>query len=89
MIYLFVIYSMLSIALIFLAFIWGLHYGSMIKHDKVIEKPNVNPVKIIKKEIEHHREEEKNDKERAIEEINLYNIDNYDGTGIGQKDIPR
>jgi len=89
MIYLFVIYSMLSIALIFLAFVWGLHYGSLIKENKVIDKPNVNPVKVIKKEIENHREEEKNDKERAIEEVNLYNIDNYDGTGIGQKDIPR
>ena len=49
MIYLFVIYSMLSIALIFLAFVWGLHYGSLIKENKVIDKPNVNPVKVIKR----------------------------------------
>lgn len=30
-----------------------------------------------------------NGKEQIINSINLENIDNYDGTGLGQKDFPR
>ena len=29
------------------------------------------------------------EQEQEITQINLDNIDNYDGSGIGQKDIPR
>ena len=81
------IISGLSMVLIFLAFITGLHYGSKVKNNETIEMPS--PVRIVK---EHAKESKLNkikDKEQEIEEINLYNIDSYDGTELGQKDFPK
>lgn len=54
---------------------------------------NNEPIKMeIKSPIEKIREHENKkeiDKQQEIEEIIAHNIDVYDGTGIGQKDIPR
>ena len=82
------IISALSMVLIFLSFITGLHYGSKVKENKTIEMPTINPVKIIKKNINEAKEEKKTEKEQLIDEINLANIDRYDGTDIGQKEFP-
>lgn len=73
--------------LIFSAFIIGLHYGSKIKNNEKIEV--INPIKRIDTYFEEKHNKEIVQKEQKIEEINLYNIDNYDGTGLGQKDFPR
>ena len=81
------IISALSMVLIFLSFIVGLHYGSKIKKDEIIEIPN--PVKTIKQHKEIKRIEKKLDKEQQIEEINLANRDSYDGTNLGQLDFPK
>lgn len=80
------IISALSMVLVFLAFITGLHYGSKIKKNEVIEMPN--PVKMVKEHRELKKIEERLDKEQEIEEINLANIDSYDGTEMGQKSFP-
>jgi preprotein translocase subunit SecF len=80
------IISALSIVLIFLAFILGLHYGSKIKSGEVIEMPN--PVKKVQQYKSMKKVEEKLDKEALIEEINLANIDSYDGTELGQQSFP-
>jgi len=81
------ILSALSIVLIFLAFIIGLHYGSKTKKNEVIDLPN--PVKKVKEHIENKKVEEKISKEQEIEEINLANIDSYDGTELGQIEFPK
>jgi hypothetical protein len=72
--------------LIFLSFITGLHYGSKIKNNEVIELPN--PVRAVKEYKETKKIEEKLDREQQIEEINLANIESYNGTQEGQKDFP-
>ena len=79
--------SALSIVLIFFAFISGLHYGSKTKKNDVIDLPN--PQKKIKAHFENKRVEEARNREQEIEEINLANIDSYDGTEIGQKQFPK
>jgi len=81
------ILSALSIVLIFLSFIVGLHYGSKVKKEEIIEIPN--PVKVVKQSINNAKEVKKADLEQQIEEINLANIDSYDGTGLGQKEFPK
>lgn len=83
------IISALAVVLIFLAFITGLHYGSKVKNNEVINMPNINPVKVVKNKMEDKKIEKAREKEQIIEEINLANIDSYDGTGIGQKDFPK
>lgn len=81
------IISALSMVLIFLAFITGLHYGSKVKNNEVIDIPN--PVKKIKETREIKKVEQKLDKEAMIDEINLANIDSYDGTDLGQLEFPK
>lgn len=81
------IISALSMVLIFLSFITGLHYGSKIKNNEKIDIPS--PAKAIKEYKETKKLVEKLDKEQIIEEINLANIDSYDGTNLGQQDFPK
>lgn len=83
------IISSLSMVLIFLAFITGLHYGSKVKENKVIEMPTLNPIKKLEEHNEIKKMKEKIDKETIIEEINIANIDAYDGTSAGQKEFPQ
>lgn len=61
-----------------LAFYLGTRVGNS-------KNTTLNPVKIIK---ENKINKEKELKNRQTE-IMLSNIDNYDGTGLGQKEIPR
>ena len=81
------ILSAISILLIFLSFVMGLHYGSKVKKEEVIELPN--PVRTVRRNIEKAKEEKKIDMEQHVEEINLANIESYDGTGLGQKEFPK
>ena len=66
-------------------FFIGAKVGQTVAKGETIEAPNLNPIEIVR--------EYKEDKERrhTLDRINtlLENIDNYDGTSIGQKDIPR
>ena len=73
---------------IFTSFLLGLHYGSKVKKDERIELPNINPISAVKRHINDKKEETKREREDLIEEINLANIDAYDGTGIGQQSFP-
>lgn len=81
------IISALSMVLIFFAFIIGLHYGSKVKKNEVIEIPN--PIKVVNNVVETKKQIDKISKEQQIEDINLANIENYDGTGLGQQDFPK
>ena len=74
---------------IFISFFLGLHYGSKIKNNEPIDIPNVNPIKVIKEHKKDKERQQKQEREMLIEEINLANIEAYDGTGLGQQDIPR
>lgn len=85
MLYLTII-SALSIVLIFLSFILGLHYGSKIKNNETIELPK--PIENMQARKKNKIEKAKLTQEKIIEEINLANIDSYNGTSIGQKDFP-
>lgn len=68
---------------IIFAFIYGLNCGQKIAKNKSIVIPSVN-TKV--KEFKLKKEEKKINTKIDTE---LENIDNYDGTGLGQKDIPR
>lgn len=69
---------------ILLAYSLGLKNGQKISKNEEVIVPNVNPVKVVTEEIEKHEEKKKQEREEIID----YNIDNYDGTGLGQKDVP-
>jgi len=50
-----------------------------------IKLPNLNPIA----KLEEYKEKKEEQKEREKDDIIRQNIDNYDGTEEGQKDIPR
>ena len=81
-----------TIALLFLfgifiisAYTLGLKNGQKLKNDEEIKMPEINPVKIVRNEIETFEQKKKQDAYDTM----MANIDNYDGTGLGQKKIPK
>ena len=71
-------------AFIILSYTLGLKNGQKLKNDEEIKIPEINPVKIVRNEIETFEQKKKQDAYDTM----MANIDNYDGTGLGQKDIP-
>lgn len=69
---------------IILSYTLGLKNGQKLKNNEEIKMPEVNPVKIVRNEIDAFEQRKKQDVYDTI----MANIDNYDGTGLGQKDIP-
>ena len=69
---------------ILFAYTLGLKNGQKLSKNEKITMPELNPIKAIQNEIETHEEKKK----QTIFDINMANIDNYDGTGIGQQNIP-
>lgn len=66
-------------------FFIGAKIGQKVSKGEPIEAPTLNPMKAIKE-----REERKEaDKESERLEIILQNIENYDGSPNGQRDVPR
>ena len=68
---------------IIIAYTLGLKNGQKLKNNEEIKMPEINPAKIVRNEIESFEEKKRQD---AFETM-MSNIDNYDGTGLGQKDI--
>ena len=69
---------------IILSYTLGLKNGQKLKNNEEIKMPEINPIKIVRNEIETFEQKKKQD----IYDTMMSNIDNYDGTGLGQKDIP-
>lgn len=66
-------------------FLFGINICQKIQSGKEIKTPKIEPIKTIK-EFNANRETKKEvERARIINE----NIDNYNGTSIGQQDIPR
>lgn len=72
---------------ILFSFIKGVSIGQKLKKEEAIDISLKNPIKVIKEHREFKKQCEQAEKETEENEINLYNIDVYDGTGLGQKDF--
>lgn len=70
--------------IIIAAYTLGLRNGQKLMKKEEIKVPTVNPVKAI----EDIKEIKKNKKEKTAYDIMMSNIDNYDGSSLGQQDIP-
>ena len=69
---------------ILISYTLGLRNGQKISNNKEIESPVVNPIKEVSKELKKFHTDKEQKKLNTIME----NIDNYNGTAIGQKDLP-
>lgn len=65
-----------------LCFFIGAKIGQKVSKGETIETPN--PIKTIRSEIDSYEQRKELEKYKVIND----NIDAYDGTSIGQKDIP-
>lgn len=64
-------------------FLIGAKVGQTVSREEKIELPNLNPIKLVS---EIH-DEFKAEKEKSRVEKIMHNIDAYDGTSLGQRDI--
>lgn len=67
-----------------LCFLIGAKVGQKVVRQETIELPKIEPIKTIKQYNENKEIIKLQEKERIISE----NIDNYNGTSLGQQDIP-
>ena len=72
-------------ALCIACFFIGAKTGQTVSKGKDIELPNLDPFKAYRA----HQERKEAARERDREAIILENIETYDGTSNGQKEVPR
>lgn len=69
-----------------ISFIVGAKIGQGSIKDREI---TFNPIKAIKNDLKENKINKKEDLRRRKIETALENIENYNGTGLGQKEIPK
>lgn len=67
-------------------FFVGAKVGQTVCRGETVEAPH--PVKVMRENRERKLAEEEQRKEQTRMEIIMQNIESYDGTGLGQKDVP-
>lgn len=72
-------------AMCIISFMVGAKVGQKVVKGEEIELPTINPMQAYR---EHEAKREHKKEQDRIDTI-LSNIESYDGTGIGQKDVPR
>ncbi len=73
--------SMMNLA----CFIAGAKIGQKVSREEPIEVPIVKPLKAYREYKEQKHEQHEQDRLTTI----MQNIESYDGTSYGQKDVPR
>ena len=68
-----------------LMFLIGAKVVQKVVRGQEVELPKIEPIKAIKE----YKESKEVQKEQDYYKVLSDNIDNYDGTGIGQQDLPR
>ncbi len=68
-------------------FFIGAKVGQRVTKGESVELPSVNPIKAIKEHNEQKRAEKEAEREQKRIKTIMENIENYDGTPNGQKDV--
>ena len=69
-------------------FFVGAKVGQTVSRGETLEVPELNPVKVVKENRERKLAEQEQRREQTRMEVIMQNIESYDGTGLGQKDVP-
>lgn len=70
-----------------LAFLLGIRVAQKVSKNEEVKLPNMNPVKAYRNMQREYHEEQQMQKEKEELSKVMQNIDNYDGTSLGQIDI--
>ena len=68
-----------------LCFYIGAKVGQKVVKGEAVELPSLDPMKAIRE----HRSQKEADRKQEREEVIWRNIERYDGTALGQEDVPR
>jgi hypothetical protein len=68
-----------------LCFMIGAKVGQTVSKGGTVVLPSLDPIKAVKE----HKAKMEAYKAQEREEIIMQNIENYDGSSIGQRDVPR
>lgn len=68
-----------------LCFMVGAKVGQAVSKGQEVKMPELNPVKVV----QHYQSEKETKREQERYAVIMENIENYDGSSIGQKDVPR
>lgn len=66
------------------SFVMGAKVGQAVAKGENVEAPAINPMEAVRSHRERKEVQMEQDRTAAI----LRNIDRYDGTGMGQEDVP-
>ena len=66
-------------------FVIGAKVGQKVVKGEPIDLPEINPMEIVRE----HKAKKKAEEEQDRRDVILRNIEAYDGTANGQKDVPR
>ena len=72
-------------AMCIVCFVIGARVGQKVVQGEDIKLPTINPLEAYR---EHEAKREQQKEQSRIDTI-LRNIESYDGTGMGQEDVPR
>ena len=68
-----------------MCFFVGAKVGQKVQNNEPISMPEINPVKVF----DEWQDRKEAKKEKTKRDLILENIEAYDGTSVGQKDIPK
>lgn len=68
-----------------LCFVVGAKVGQAVSKGQEVKLPELNPVKVV----QHYQAEKETKREQDRYAVIMENIENYDGSPMGQKDVPR
>ena len=71
--------------LIILSFCVGAKIGQTVKREEEIKLPSLDPMQMIRES----RSKKKAENEQSRRDIIMQNIEKYDGTANGQREVPR
>lgn len=80
-----ILISILISTINLLCFYFGVRIGQKVAKKEEIKIEGINPVKVIETINQSNEDKKEQERMRIIAE----NIDNYDGTGFNQQNIPR
>jgi hypothetical protein len=75
--------------LLIVSFVIGANVGMSVAKGESVKMPDLNPINTIKEHSEKKQADKKQRQEQERKDAIMYNINVYDGTSVGQREVPK
>lgn len=72
-----------------LCFVFGAKVGQSVAKGEAVKLPEMNPINAIREHTAKTQAEKEQRQERDRVDTIMHNIDVYDGTSVGQREVPK